>query len=162
MSRLAGLAIKSGKSKEFTGYWQRHGAMTHSPLMYGLIELHRRLDGEVRKGRKNLSHVRAVIEIISPGFDVSTIKPVKAYKEIPWFQKGEVILEALGVLREAEAPLSQTAIVRRTLAKRGVSNPTTAELRVVRNAIHNTLPRYEGKAVKSTGERQMRRWSAMA
>ncbi len=135
--------------------------MTHSPLMYGLIELHRRLDGEVRKGRENLAHVRAVIEIVSPGFDVSTIRPVKAYKENPWFQRGEVILEALSVLREAHMPLSQTEIVKRMLAKRGVTDPTSADLRNMRNALHATLPRYEGKAVKSTGERQMRRWSVI-
>ena len=135
--------------------------MTHSPLMYGLIELHRRLDSELRKGKKNLAHVQAVIEIVSPGFDVSTIRPVKPYKRNPWFQRGEVILEALGVLREAEAPLSQTEIVRRMLAKRGVTDPTSAELRAMRNAVHVTLPRYEGKAVKSTGKREMRRWSVM-
>jgi hypothetical protein len=136
--------------------------MTHSPLMHGLIELHRRLNSELRQGKKNLAHVRAVIEIVSPGFDVSTIKPVKAYKRNPWFQRGEVILEALGVLREAEAPLSQTEIVRRMLAKRNVTDPTPAQRRDMRNAIHATLPRYEGKAVKSTGKREMRRWSAMA
>jgi hypothetical protein len=136
--------------------------MTHSPLMCGLIKLHRKLEGEMQRTKKNLAHVRAVIEIVSPGFDVSTIRPKKLYKQNPWFRRGEIFLEALTVLREAETPLSQTEIVTRMLAKRGVISPTQAELRDMRNAIHATLPRYEGKAIKSTGKREARRWAALA
>ena len=135
--------------------------MTHSPLMYGLIKLHRKLEGEIRRSKKNVAHVRAVIEIVSPGFDVSTIRPKKQYKHNPWFQRGEIFLEALAVLREAETPISQTEIVRQMLTKRGVTNPTQADLRDMRNAIHATLPRYEGKAIKSTGKRDARRWSVL-
>jgi hypothetical protein len=133
--------------------------MTHSPLMYGLIKLHRQIEGEVKRGKKNLAHVRAVIEIVSPGFDVSTIQPKKPYRANPWFERGEVFLEALSVLREAGTPLSQTEIVRRMLATRGVSEPSPAALKHMRNAIHATLPRYEGKVIKSTGVREGRRWS---
>jgi hypothetical protein len=98
---------------------------------------------------------------VSPGYDVSTIRPKKQYKHNPWFQRGEIFLEALAVLREAETPISQTEIVRRMLTKRGVTNPTQADLRDMRNAIHATLPRYEGKAIKSTGKREARRWSVL-
>lgn len=133
--------------------------MTHSPLMYGLIKLHRQIEGEVKKGRANLTHVRAVIKIVSPGFDVSTIRAKKPYRANPWFQRGEVFREALAVLREAETPLSQTEIIRRMLAKRGVPEPSQGALRDMRNAIHVTLKRYEGSAVKSTGKREFRRWS---
>jgi hypothetical protein len=31
----------------------------------------------------------------------------------------------------------------------------------MRNAIHATLARYEGKAIKSTGKRESRRWSVI-
>ena len=129
--------------------------------MNGLIKLHRQLDGEVKRSKKNLDHVRALIEIVSPGFDVSTIRPKKAYKPNPWFERGEIFREALSVLREAETPLSQTEIVKRMLAKRGVTDPTPENLRDMRNALHVTLPRYEGKAIKSTGKREMRRWSVL-
>ena len=47
--------------------------MSHSPLMYGLIKLHSRLDGNLRQQRKNLAHVRAVIEIVDPGNTASNI-----------------------------------------------------------------------------------------
>ena len=135
--------------------------MTHSPLMYGLIKLHRQLDGELKRTKKNVAHVRAVIEIVSPGFDRSTIRPKKPYKPNPWFHRGEIFLAALGVLREAETPLSQTEIVKRMLAKRGVASPTPADLKDMRNAVHVTLGRYDGKAIKSTGKREARRWSAL-
>ena len=136
--------------------------MTHSPLMYGLIKLHRQIEGEVKRGKGNLAHVRAVIQIVSPGFDVSTIRPTKAYRPNPWFQRGEIFREALAVLREAGTPLSQTEIVRRMLAKRGVPEPSQTALRDMRNAIHATLPRYEGQAIKSTGRRESRRWSVLS
>ena len=113
--------------------------MTHSPLMYGLIKLHRQLDGELKRTKKNVAHVRAVIEIVSPGFDISTIRPKKPYKPNPWFHRGEIFLAALGVLREAETPLSQTEIVKRMLAKRGVASPTPAELKDMRSRLIHRL-----------------------
>lgn len=133
--------------------------MAHSPLMYGLIKLHQQIEGEVKRSKRRLGHVRAVIEIVSPDFDVSTIQPKKPYRANPWFERGEIFREALTVLREAGKPLSQTDIVRRMLAKRGVPEPSPAALRDMRNALHGTLPRYEGKVIKSTGQREARRWS---
>ncbi|HEY4255819.1 MAG TPA: hypothetical protein VGM66_01225 [Candidatus Udaeobacter sp.] len=129
--------------------------------MYGLIKLHRQIEGEAKRAKKNLAHVRAVIKIVSPDFDVSTIKPKKPYRVNPWFERGEVFREALAVLREAGKPLSQTDIVRHMLAKRGVPEPSPAALKDMRNAIHATLPRYEGKVIKSTGKREARRWSLL-
>jgi hypothetical protein len=48
------------------------------------------------------------------------------------------------------------------LTKRGVPEPSPAALRDMRNAIHATLPRYDGKVIKSTGKRETRRWSVVA
>ena len=134
--------------------------MTNSPLMYGLIKLHRQIESEAKRHRKNLAHVRAVIEIVSPGFDISTIRPTKAYRPNPWFEQGFLILEALAVLRTAEKPLSLTEIATRMLAKKGITNPTPDNRRDMRNAIRGTLNKYEGRAVKSEGWRKARRWSA--
>lgn len=135
--------------------------MTHSPLMYGLIKLHRQIDGKLRKSKKDLANVRAVIEIVSPDFDVSALTPIKIYAPNPWFQRGEGFACALEVLREAERPISQTELSRRMLSKRGNKNPSVADLRIIRNAIHVTLLRADGKIVKSTGNRETRRWSAI-
>jgi hypothetical protein len=129
--------------------------------MYGLIKLHRQLDGEMRKSKRNLAHVRAVIEIIAPGFDLSTIRPTKPYRPNQWFDRGTVFLAALSALREAERPLSLTEIAKRMLAKRGVASPTTDQLKDMRNAIGGTLRRYEGKVVRATGKREARRWSVL-
>lgn len=135
--------------------------MTHSPLMYGLIKLHARIDGQIKQDKKNLEHVRAVIKIVEPNFDVDGIKPKKTTRKNPWFKPGEMFLTVLDVLREAKEPLLQTEIAKRMLAKKGVQNPTQENLRDVRNAIHNTLPRYDGKAIKSEGPKKHRRWSAL-
>ncbi len=135
--------------------------MTHSPLMYGLIKLYARIDGQIKRDKKNLEHVRAVIKIVEPDFNVASIKPKKTIRQNPWFKPGEMFLTVLDVLREAKEPLTQTEIVKRMLTKRGVHTPTSDNLRDVRNAIHNTLPRYDGKAIKSEGPKKYRRWSIL-
>ena len=94
--------------------------MPHSPLMYGLIKLHRHLEGRLALDASNaakLIHVRALIEIVSPGFDVMRIRPKKPYVSNTWFKCGEAFLIALDVLREAGKPFTQTEIVMGILAK---------------------------------------------
>jgi len=136
--------------------------MSHSPLMYGLIKLHSRLEGDLQKQKKNLEHVRAVIKIVEPDFDIASIKPKKTYKENPWFRRGEAFLVVLDVLREAREPLTLNEIAKGILAKRGVVNPTGSELRMARNTIKNTLDFYNGKTVKSVGRIRARRWSILS
>ena len=60
------LRTASPKSLPATG-----SVMSHSPLMYGLIKLHSRLEGDLQKQKESLGHVRAVIELVSPDFDVA-------------------------------------------------------------------------------------------
>jgi hypothetical protein len=133
--------------------------MSHSPLMYGLIKLHSRLEGELRKHRKNLAHVRAVIEIVEPGFDVSSIKPIRTNKLNPFFKRGEAFLLALDVLREATESLRPMEIAVAMLAKKGVSKPTAEQRRAAWNAVKNTMDGYNGRAVVSIGHQHARRWS---
>lgn len=129
--------------------------------MYGLINLHSRLEGDLKKQKENLAHVRAVIKIVEPDFDVSSIKPKKAYKENPWFKRGEAFLVALGVLREASEPLTLNEIAKGILRKKGVANPASRELRIARNTIKNTLDFYNGKSVRSIGRIRARRWEIL-
>lgn len=135
--------------------------MSHSPLMYGLIKLHAEIEGRTigkrdrsqdAKNAEKLIHIRAVIRMVEPKFDSRRIKPKKHYRTNPWFKRGEIFLAALDVLREANEPLTQTEISEKMLKKRGVNKPDQNELRVVRNAIKNTLPRYVGKAVIGVGK----------
>ncbi len=132
---------------------------TQSPLMYGLIKLHSRLDADLRKQKENLEHVRAVIKIVSPDFDISSIKPKRTNQRSPFFKRGEAFLLALDVLREAAEPLRPMEIAIAMLAKKGVLKPTAIERRAAWNAIKNTMDRYDGKAVRSIGHAHARRWS---
>ena len=76
---------------------------SHSPLMYGLIKLHSRLEGDLQQQTENLAHVRAVIKIVGPDFDVASIKPKRTNTLSPFFKRGEAFLLALDVLRGAES-----------------------------------------------------------
>jgi hypothetical protein len=127
--------------------------------MYGLIKLHSRLDGNLRQQRKNLAHVRAVIEIVSPGFDVTTIKPQRTNKPSQFFKRGEAFLLALDVLREATEPLRPMEIGIAMLAKKGIAKPSAAQRRNAWNAVKNTMTAYNGRAVVSIGYPHARRWS---
>jgi hypothetical protein len=126
--------------------------------MYGLIKLHSRLEGDLRKQKESLAHVRAVIAIVDPNFDVSSIKPIRTNKLNPFFKRGEAFLLALDVLREATEPLRPMEIAIAMLAKKGVSKPTAAQRRATWNAVKNTMDGYSGKAVISVGLPHARRW----
>jgi hypothetical protein len=132
--------------------------MSHSPLMYGLIKLHSRLDGDLQVQKRNLEHVRAVIKIVRPDFDISSIRPKRTNKLSPFFKRGEAFLLALDVLREATEPLRPMEIAIAMLAKKGVSKPTAMERRAAWNAVKNTMDRYAGRAVRSVGHAHARRW----
>jgi len=132
---------------------------SHSPLMYGLIKLHSRLDGDLQKQKENLAHVRAVIKIVSPDFDVSSIKPKRTNQVSPFFKRGEAFLLALDVLREAAEPMTAFEIAATMLAKKGVLKPTRIERRDAWNGVKNTMDRYNGKAVIAIGRPKARRWS---
>jgi hypothetical protein len=127
--------------------------------MYGLIQLHSRLEGELRKQRKNLAHVRAVIGIVDPNFDVSSIKPIRTNKLNPFFKRGEAFLLALDVLRVATEPMLPMEIAIAMLAKKGVPKPTADQRRAAWNAVKNTMDGYNGRAVVSIGHPHARRWS---
>lgn len=122
--------------------------------MYGLIKLHARLAG--RRDKKNLAHVRAIIKIVEPDFDMSAIRPKKCYRGNTWFKRGEMFPAALRVLRTASEPLTQNEIALRMLSFVGVDSPDAATRRIVRNAIKNTLPKYRGTVLELS---EGKRWS---
>ncbi|HEX4410579.1 MAG TPA: hypothetical protein VH206_17545 [Xanthobacteraceae bacterium] len=127
--------------------------------MYGLIKLHSRLEGDLRQRRKNLAHVRAVIKIVEPGFDVSTIKPRRKNTINPLFKRGEAFLLALDILREATEPMRGMDIAIAMLGKKGVTKFTPDERRAAWNAVKNTMQRYKGSLVSTVGRPHARRWA---
>lgn len=126
--------------------------------MYGLIKLHSRLEGDLQKQRENLAHVRAVIKIVEPDFDIASIKPKQTYKPNPIFKRGEAFLIALEVLRETSELLRPMDIAIGMLVKKGVQKPTPAERRAAWNAIKKTMDFYNGKTVQSIGRIRSRSW----
>lgn len=126
--------------------------------MYGLIKLHSRLEGDLKKQKENLTHVRAVIRIIKPDFDIASIKPKRTNKPNPFFKRGEAWLFVLDILREASEPLRPMEIAIAMLAKKGVQNPSAAERRNAWNIVKNSMDFHDGKIVRSIGRIRTRRW----
>jgi hypothetical protein len=127
--------------------------------MYGLIKLHSRLEADLQKQKKNLDHVRAVIKIVSPDFDVSSIKPKRKNTYNPLFKRGEAFLLTMDVLRQATEPMRPMDIALAMLAKKGILKPTPVERRATWNAVKNTVERYNGRSIRSIGHPHARRWS---
>jgi len=75
------------------------------------------------KNAERLIHIRAVIRIVEPNFDVWRIKPIRRHTRNPWFKPGEAFVVALEILREVEKPLTNWEIGKRILAKRGLAHP---------------------------------------
>src|SRR5262249_25528891 len=114
-----------------------------------------------KKQKTDLAHVRAVIKIVEPNFEISSIKPTRPRIENPWFKRGEAWLCALALLREATEPLTLSEIAKGILAAKGVRNPTKAELRFTRTTIIGTLNLHNGKTVQSVGRIRARRWELL-
>jgi hypothetical protein len=141
--------------------------MPRSHLLDGLIKLHARIEGCMigkrdrshdSKNVGRLAHVCVVIRMVEPEFDFRRIKPRKSYGTNPWFKRGEGLLTAIEVLREATKPLTMREIVLGILAKRRVTDFSREQLLVLTNTIRITLTRKKGKPLIAHGDKP-RRWS---
>jgi hypothetical protein len=69
----------------------------------------------------------------------AALPPSRATTLTSGFRKGEIIREALGVLRVAGAPLSTKEIAERLLAQRGMTEPPVKVVRDMIGALHRLL-----------------------
>jgi hypothetical protein len=143
--------------------------MKHKPAMYALLRLHAELGGKIKDNRQqaarlasDMGHVEAVIRMLEPGFDVTSIAARRRYKANPWFRRGEGFRAALGVLRAAEGPLTTREIAVRMLRGRGVTAPTIKMIRDLVGAVHASLRNNEGNTVESHQGGHAVRWSISA
>lgn len=103
-----------------------------------------------------LIHVDAVLRILAPGADPSTI-PAKRPQRVKLFRQGELGLILMGVLREANQPMTVLAIVAKVIADMGLppSSGKALDRRVRSNLVYLES---RGRVVK-TNERRDAHWS---
>jgi hypothetical protein len=96
--------------------------------------------------------VEAVIRMFDPAYDLRAISVRRRVTGNPWIKRPDCFRQALGVLREAEKPLTTREIALRLLAKHGVTEPTIKNMRDMYGAIHRGLRNHTGKSVHAAGE----------
>ena len=84
-------------------------------LAAGIVQLERQL----RARKESLGHVDATLRLLSPEIDIDAIPNKRTVKRIRLFRQGELGRLILGVLRDANVPVSTAQIVKAILAAGG-------------------------------------------
>ncbi len=102
------------------------------------------------KLRAQMMHVKAVIKMLSPDFDVSRIAPKRRNTGNPWFKRGTLCRAVLDVMRDAPAPLTAAQICNAVLEGKQ-PQPTLRQATVLQNAILSLLRTGRGRASRELG-----------
>src|SRR6185437_12924199 len=94
--------------------------------------------------RLQMQQVEAVMKMLQPGIDIRPIA-IRRRKANPWFKRGTVYREAIGVLRTAEKPLTGREITWRMLQAKGVSDPDKKAARDLAGAVNSSLQNHKGE-----------------
>jgi hypothetical protein len=127
--------------------------IAHKQALYTLAKLYAELGGKLRRAkdkapiRANIEHVAAVILLLEPSFDLSTIRPVERYKRNSLFVRGECFTAALDVLRRAGMPLTSKEIATIMLQERGLAEPDRKMVRHMVGAVHASLRNHAGGVI---------------
>ncbi|MFZ3224055.1 MAG: hypothetical protein WA230_00920, partial [Xanthobacteraceae bacterium] len=83
------------------------------PAVAYLVRLHADIGGQILENRKEakrladaMIHVEAVIRLFDPAYSVRGISARRRQQTNPWFKRGTLFREALGVLRTATVPMT--------------------------------------------------------
>jgi hypothetical protein len=135
---------------------------------YTLNRLHAELAGkildnkeEAERLRQAMQHVEAVVKLLDPSFNISTIA-IRRRVHNPWFKRGTLFRHALEVLRKAEKPLTTFEIVTRMIEAKGVKKPASADVRTVFGAVSTSLRNNTGGTIERAGEGYPAKWCVKA
>lgn len=131
---------------------------------FTLEQLHAELGGKILDNKAEakrlaigMMHVEAVLKMLDPTYSVRGIS-VRRRKPNPWFKRGTVFREALGVLRTAERPMTAREVTDRMLVAKGVQEPASKAVRDLVGAVQSSLRNHDGKSVQTVGEGMPARW----
>jgi hypothetical protein len=135
------------------------------PAVAYLVRLHADIGGKLLDNKKEAARlaqsmlaVEHVIKLFDPDFNARTISARRRQKTNPWFKRGTLFREALGVLRTATGALTVAEITAGVLAAKGIRDATDQQRRGVEAGIRSCLETNAGKTVQRVGEGTPRRW----
>jgi hypothetical protein len=135
------------------------------PAVAYLVRLHADIGGKLLDNKKEAARLAAsmlavehVIKLFDPEFNARTISARRRQKTNPWFKRGTLFREALGVLRTATGPLTVAEITAGVLAAKGIRDATAKQRNGVAAGIRSCLETNAGKTVQRAGEGVPMRW----
>ena len=138
------------------------------PAVAYLVRLHADIGGKLLDNKKEAARlaqsmlaVEHVIKLFDPDFNARTISARRRQKTNPWFKRGTLFREALGVLRKAVGPLTVAEITTGVIAAKGIKDATADQRRGVEAGIRSCLETNAGKTVQRIGEGVPRRWTVI-
>jgi hypothetical protein len=139
------------------------------PAVDYLVRLHADIGGrikvqqqEVDRLKADMKAVEAVIRMFDPSYDVAAIVQRRRIGGNPYFKRGTLFRDALGVLRTSAQPMTPREIVLAMLAAKGITDASPERIRGLCGGLNNSLRNNEGKAVETVGEGSPMRWRLIA
>jgi hypothetical protein len=139
-------------------------ATPNHPAVAYLVRLHADIGGQILENKKEAARLAAsmlavehVIKIFNPDYNVRAISVRRRQRTNPWFKRGTLFREALGILRTATAPMTCREIVDAVLKAKGI----TADKRQwlgIEAGIRAALEDHAGKTVQIAGDGIPKRW----
>jgi hypothetical protein len=133
--------------------------------IHTLEHLHAELAGKLAEAKREVTrlmramkHVEAVLKLLQPGYKLSSIA-VRRRRHNLWFKRGTVLRHVLGVLREAQGPLTPREITDRMLAARDVKDADPKEVYRLSKSIASALHSHGGKGIVCHAHMKPTRWS---
>jgi hypothetical protein len=135
------------------------------PAVAYLVRLHADIGGRIQATKAEAERlatemlaVESVIKIFNPEYNVAAIAARRRQRTNPWFKRGTLFREALGVLRTATAPMTVREITDAVLAAKGITDADKRQRLGVEAGIRSSLEDHAGKAVKTVGDGTPKRW----
>ena len=135
------------------------------PAVAYLVRLHADIGGQILENRKEakrladaMIHVEAVIRLFNPDYSVRAISARRRQRTNPWFKRGTLFREVLGVLRTAAQPMTVREVTEAVLAAKGITEADKRQWLGIEAGIRSALEAAVGKTVKRVGEGVPKRW----
>ena len=102
--------------------------------------------------------VEAVIRMFDPAYNVAGIVQRRRVQGNPWFKRGTLFREAMGVLRKVEGPMCARDLIVAMLAAKGVTDAPAERIRSLTGGLVNSMRNNEGRTVERVGEGSPMLW----
>ncbi len=140
-------------------------ATPNHPAVGYLVRLHADIGGKILENKKEAARLAAsmlavehVIKLFNPDYNTRAISVRRRQRTNPWFRRGTLFREALGVLRTAAEPMTVRAITDAVLAAKGIMDADKRQRLGIEQGIRSALEDHAGDSVQRVGEGSPKRW----